>query len=233
MIFTGITTEALLDLEPRIKDFLAKDQTDYSKQIENALNRIVEDLRSDNRDIKKYCTPYFIANNVEAVAPSSEYETTKPDEIERLLIVFEIPSAITTLTMKLFGRNTSDGDYTPVLFEGGAVTLDLSGLTGIISKKIENAFLYYKLEVTNDLTGFISCSLIDSSFYNAHLYLSLVNIYMGMIARVDDIYSQKGVYYQDLFDRYWARMRAGYDYNMDGEVDKDEKQNINQKGLLA
>src|ERR1035441_6855518 len=134
MIRTNVNNDSLLNYEPSLDRLYPKGYSDFNIQINEALRYILQELKKQKKDIKKYCTPLLVNDSV-----SGE------DLIERMLLVLKISSLTDNPIIVLSGCNTEDGTFEDV--ETVAITE-----IGVKEVSIYNPFKYYKITSTGTIS---------------------------------------------------------------------------------
>lgn len=218
MLRTYVTHSELLKYEPRIDDYLASDQNDYTDIIASAKEILTQDLKSNKLELKKLCVPLVLHTGAET---TSDTGVTKEDLIERRFLVLTISALSGTATFTFKGTNTQGG--TP----DNTIKTVVITETGEYTYIFDEVYKYYSL----DYSGTTSCTytawLVEESFYLAHVYLSLNRIYQQNRHRINgNVWEVKAEYYNQLYETQMRNIVHSYDSDLDGDTDEGEMENI-------
>lgn len=215
MLRTYVTHAELLKYEPRIDDYLASDQNDYSDIIASAKEILTQDLKSNSLELKKICTPLVLHEGSETTTSTG---TTYADKIERRFLVLNVTAISGTATFTLKGTNESgNADQT--------VKTVVITSTGEYTYIFDEVYSKYSIDYAGTSCTF-TAELIEESFYLAHIYVSLNRIYQQNRHRIGSTWESKAEYYNQLYESQMRVIVHSYDSNLDGSIDEDENSNI-------
>jgi hypothetical protein len=212
MIITTINTEVLFNREPTLDNYLPDGQLDFEAQIMEAKREILQNLKDHHKFVRKYCYPVELQASV-AKTTSFTGEWVE-DEIERMIFSCKVTEAGGTEILRLQGSN-----------DDGTTVVDIGFLTfeeaGTKYHLFDDTYKKYRVVYAGTSITY-SSSLIESSFYLAHLYLSLALCYQLNVSVDNDLWDKKFKYYYQMYETQMNRMLASYDEDDDGTLETDE-----------
>jgi hypothetical protein len=189
-----INDSDIFELEPVLKNYLPEDEVDYSGQLKQAEYRIISDLKSQLKEVKKTFIP------LEITTESVE------DTIERLILIADV-SSHSSGVIKVLGSSDN------------TTFVEVARLSFTENKKyreiITSPYKYYKYEVVSG-TPVFDLYLYEFSYYNAVLYYALSIIYQGLVSSPDDRFSQKSDYFLIQYQNMIQNLVSSYE--VDGTV---------------
>lgn len=213
MIRTGITNDSLLDLSPALQNYYPQGQTTYQEQIDEALRQIIRELKKNRKDIKKYCTPLELQSSVsKSVSFTGE---AVADDLERMLWQVEVSSYVGVCGFTLSGSNTETGTYETI----GTLSFTSSGTKYLV---FNDTYKYYKVSITTAVATTYESNLIESSFYHAHLFLSIALAYRTAIKNEADRMDYFSKMYEQKYTDEMITMVTSYDEDESGTITEDE-----------
>ena len=205
MLITKITHSDIIALEGELDKYLRESEIDFTEKISEAKG-ILEDLISHRGLLlRKICT----------TLPLSDSPKSDEDEIERRRVVIET-TALTDEATILFEGTDDASDETWTTIKSDIVITEI----GEYTFKINDTYKYYRLTATGTIT--YTGYLVETSWELSHLYKSLELIYHSINALSGDVYSEKAMYYRDLFNSVFQNAPYSYDADDDGEVEHSE-----------
>lgn len=217
MLKTYVTHADLLKFEPRVDDYLASDQDDFTDIIASAKEILTQDLKSNKLELKKLCTPLELQATV--AATTSNAGTKVEDEIERRFLVITVTAISGTATFTVLGTNSSSTE------PDQAVLTKVITATGTYTELFDNVYKYYTIDYAGTTCTY-KAELVEESFYLAHVYMSLNRVYQQMRHRVGSTWESKADYYMQLYEVMMKNIVHSYDEDLSGDVDKEETSNI-------
>ncbi|MCC7289841.1 hypothetical protein IT417_01140 [bacterium] len=213
MIRTGITNDSLLDLQPALQKYYPQGQTSFQEQIDEALRQIIRELKKNRKDIKKYCTPKLLQASV---SKSGNFTSDAvSDDLERMLWQVEVTSFVSDCGFVLSGCNTESGTYITI----GNLSFTASGTNYLV---FNDTYKFYKVSITAGDDTTYESNLIESSFYHAHLFLSISLAYKTAIKAEGDRMDYLAKMYDQKFVDEMITMVTSYDEDSSGDISSDE-----------
>jgi len=213
---TYVTHARVVEFEPRIADYLASGQSDYTTIIAKAKEVLTQDLRSNNLSLKKLCAPLSLQASA---AKTTSFTGAKSEEdiAERRIWVVTVTAAGGTETFTLQGTDdTSSETYTDI------TTLTFTE-TGEDTTLFDDVYSYYRVNYSGTSATY-SSELVEESFHLAHIYKSLEMIYSSIQARAGDFWIDKKMQYRELYDTMIKNIVYTYDSNLSGSISLGEEQ---------
>ena len=216
-IATYIDNAILLRYQPALEQQYESGKVDFSNQISEAEYRIIQELKYNKRNLRKYTTPLTVQ---EPVAKSADFTGGKSaeDTINRLIFV----SKTTALgsTSESFTLQGTDDESSETWND--IVTVEHTR-TGTIGTRFKNVYKYYRVVYTAGTSATYEAYLVEASFFFAHLYKSLELIFRFLIATTDSYWEKMADYYGGLYRTEMDTMIATYDEDLDGIIDTAEQ----------
>ena len=191
MLKNYIDEEYLKGIQPDLDDYKRITENDFSRFFSQANNELFQDLIKKNLSLNKLM-PELSLRSSGTVISSAGVETgdSVEDTLNRLRLVWNV-TTFTGLTSKILTLKGSNDDITFTTVEEIEITE-----TGIDSIRFENAYVYYKVEVTTlDGTIDLSVSLIETTYDNLFAYKILELIMRNCKKEVNDSMHLKEVDY--------------------------------------
>lgn len=214
MIETGVSNDTIISYDPALADYYPKTKSSFSDQIDEAMRMIVSKLMQNRKDVKKYCTPLVLT---EEVTISTNTETTPVyDEIRRMIWKLRVSTYAGVLSFTLKGCDTETGTYETI----GALTFTSATTKYLV---FNTPYKYYKIVPSVTSTIKYNSDLIEASFYHAHLYLSLMLAYKTAVKQEGDRFDYKSKNMEEMFNNEWNTMLATYDDDESGTIDNQNE----------
>lgn len=211
MLKTYVTNEDIIEFEPSLDDYLRSTQTDFQDQIDKTFEILVQDLKSNGLKIKNLCTPLSLQSSV--TKTTSFTGTGVEDEIERRFWILTVTANTGTCTFTLDGSNDNT-TFTTIIMQA------ITG-TGTYTNLVTDLYDYYRVNFAGTSATY-SSSLVEESFFMAHLYLTIWNIYTSLQSMVGDFWESKAVKYWELYQSTLRSIKYSYDEDDSGSVGEDE-----------
>lgn len=213
MIHTGVDNTTLLQLQPQLASYKPSGQTTWDVQITEALRQIIRELKKGRKDLKKYCTPVELQALVTILATTTS--TLVADDIDRMLWRVIVTEFNAPCGFELFGTN-DDG---ATLESCGTLSFAEAGTQALV---FNTTFKQYKITATVTGSTTYRSDLIESSFYHAHLWLSIALAFKTVIKQQGD---RMDYLSQDYMQKYLDEMNsmvATYDDDASGDISTEE-----------
>jgi hypothetical protein len=202
MLITHVQHSDLTAREPQLQRYLSENEVDFSQLITEAKLQLALDLKNRGYKLKNLCTPLSLVAGVKSDL----------DKIERTRLVINSSSVTGTVTGTLKGGDSASENPATLISDDIVIHEP-----GIFTIQFEKTFDYYLLEFTGTITE--ESYLVETSFELPHLYLSLNLVFKHLQNLSDDYYSQKALYYMDLYDQALRTLQFSYDLDEDNKVD--------------
>lgn len=212
-ITTFVTSTIINNYEPSISGFYPTGSSSWDTQISLALREIIQELKGRNKQIKKFCTPYVIEENVVKTSAYTGTATTEEDIVERMMLVISTTGAG---TFTLYGSNDGTNFYSVT-----SLTTALTTAT-TLNGAFVNPYKYYRVDYAGT-TGNYSAYLVETSFYLAHCYKTLELIFQMLNDSPNSIWGEKRDYYGRMYDNEITNMIASYDDDLSGTITEGEE----------
>lgn len=213
MIRTGITNDSLLDLQPALQNYYPQGQSTFQEQIDESLRQIIRELKKNRKDIKKYCTPLALQTSVSKSAGFTSGAVA--DTLDRMLWQVKVSSYLGACSFTLSGCNTDTGTFT---------TIGSLSFTSVTTKYLvfNDTYKYYKVTIITATATTYESNLIESSFYHAHLFLSIANAYRTAVKSEGDRMDYFSKMYEQKYVDEMITMVTSYDEDSSGDITEDE-----------
>ena len=213
MIYSGVDNNSILVVDPSLSNYYPKGQSDFLPQIGEALRKILAELKRQRKDINKFCTPISLQDEV---TKSVDFVgDLVSDELNRMLLVIKVTEFNGDCGFELEGTNNGS-DFESI----EVVNFTAKGSKAVIYNQV---YKQYRLKIsTNDITTY-SADLIESSFYHAHLFLSLSYAYSTGVKAEGDRFDYKSKEYMQRFIEEMELMVTSYDEDNSGTIEDSEK----------
>jgi hypothetical protein len=203
---TFVTTAEVHKFEPSLANYYPSGYSDWSVQIAVALREILQSLKNNGKKVRLYCTPLSLQNTVSVTVNTTG--TAVEDIVERMAWSNTISAGSGTLS--LYGSNDND------TFE--LITTATATGTTIFT----HTYKYYRVDYTGSSCTY-SSALVETSFYLAHIYLTLSLIYRLLADSNDDFWINKANYYNGQYETAMNNMLTSYDDDESDSVTEDEQ----------
>jgi len=215
MIRTGITNDSLLDLAPALQNYYPQGQTTFQEQIDEALRQIIRELKKNRKNIRLYCTPKELQASVSKSANFTGDAVA--DNLERMLWQVEVTSYAGACSFTLSGCNTENGTF---------INIDTLSFTSATAKYIvfNDTYKFYKVSITTSTATTYQSNLIESSFYHAHLFLSIALAYRTSVKSEGDRFDYMSKTYEQKYIDEMETMVTSYDEDDSGDISDSEIQ---------
>lgn len=219
-IATYIDNAVLLKYQPILSQYYPGDKTNYDEQIAEAEYLIMQMLRNNKKDLRKYTTPLELQSSV---AKTSSFTGSKSDEdiVNRLMFVLVSTALGGTETFTIEGTN-DDSSETWVTLVNIEQTSTATG-----NQIFNTPYKYYRVTYSGT-TATYSAYLIETSFFFAHLYKSLELIYRFLMSTSEDRFESLANYYEDKFQNMMDTMLATYDEDLSGVIESTEQDRVTE-----
>lgn len=243
---TGVDTTLINQYEPSLSSYYPSGSSDWTNQIGIAKRYIMNILRNNKRDTRKYLTPLWLYEDDTTAITETSYASTitSEEEFNRSIWVTEVNTTSGTAGFYLQGTNESsptedDWRYIPTRESVSGYTTTNSATTGTLSAnlrtvvKLEQTFKYYRLTNTQLTACKFRSYLIEASFHYAHLFKTLEIIFNMLVASDENPrWSDKAEMYRNMFDMEMNNMQAYYDTDGSGAIDDNERnQQVNERRI--
>ena len=216
MLKTYVTHERIVEFEPRVADYLASAQSDYTTIIAKAKEVLTQDLRSNRLELKKLCVPLSLQASTSETTSATGSKSDE-DTAERRIWVVTVTANGDTETFTLQGTNDDSSEtYTDI------TTLSFTS-TGEDTTLFDDTYKYYRVNYSGTSATY-SSELVEESFYLAHIYKSLEMVYSQIQARAGDFWMEKKMQYRELYDTMIKNIIYTYDDNLSGAIGEGESQ---------
>lgn len=225
MLESSINSEYLYKREPSLKDLLRTGETDLSTIINDALSDLIMAVaHKDGVDVRLLCTRL----------PLTEDTYSDEDVVLRSRINVVISVLGTNAKLSVTGKNSASGtEETITLYsDTGASATSKSLALGTNSFYFMKLYKYYKysIDVASTVTD---AYLVERTFENLHLLLSLSYAYKKLSQIHGDVYSDKSDYYYSQFEKALSEINYVVDIDEDDVIsDSDEVNKGNVTRIL-
>jgi len=224
---TGLTYQNIIDREPAVSAYIPDYTTTIQSRIDEAKAVIDNRLRAMGYDLDKLgIKNYFSENDNDAGTDSVELTLTSAG-VNNLLLILKI-NGVTSLD----AVTVEDSYNATVLSETSAPVYPRP--SGFILPYVDTTSMTLTVEKddTTFAAGSILAYLTDPALYMVHLYKSLELIFEGMRAEPGDIFEQKSIRYNDLYEAEFNGLVTYYDRNGDGTTNEEDGQKPIKQGRL-
>jgi len=212
-MISKIVDADLITREPSILDYLRTGSTSYASQIAEAYEVLILDLKNRGLKIRLLTTPFPVTT-----------DKSIEDTVERLKVVCSVSGLVTTIedeeevtetaTVILQGTNEESSETYETI-----ATFAFTA-NGEQSANFTNPKKFYKYTLTTDsTTAAVDCYLVETSFEQAHICLSLAMIFEGLARTGGDVYLVKAESYRQSYNDMLDRLKYTYDYSDSGNVE--------------
>jgi uncharacterized cupredoxin-like copper-binding protein len=213
MIRTGITNDSLLDLQPALQNYYPQGQSTFQEQIDESLRQIIRELKKNRKDIKKYCTPLALQSSVSKSA--GFVGNAVSDDLDRMLWQVNVSSYVGACSFNLSGCNTESGNYQTI----GSLSFTSATTRYLV---FNDTYKFYKVTIITVTATTYESNLVESSFYHAHLFLSIANAYRTAVKAEGDRMDYFSKMYEQKFVDEMITMVTSYDEDSSGDISSDE-----------
>jgi len=244
---TGVDTTLINQYEPSLASYYPSGSSDWVNQIGIAKRYIMNSLRNNKRDTRKYLVPLWLYEDDTTAITETSYASaiTSEESFNRTIWVTDCKE-ITGATTPLYLQGTNESDpastdwrYIPTRESVSGYTTTNGATTGNLSAnlrsvvKLEQTFKYYRIVGSNVVALKYQSYLIEASFHYAHLFKSLEIIFNMLVASDENPrWSDKAEMYRNMFDMEMNNMQAYYDTDGSGAIDDTElNQQVNERRI--
>lgn len=243
---TGVDTTLINQYEPSLVNYYPSGSSDWVNQLGIAKRFIMNVLRNNKRDTKKYLVPLWLYEDDTTAITETSYASaiTAEEGFNRTIWVTEINTTTGTAGFYLQGTNESspsadDWKYIPTRESVAGYATTNTATTGTLSAnlrtiiKLEETYKYYRVTNAQLTACKFRSYLIEASFHYAHLFKSL-EIIFNMLSASDEVtrWSEKADMYRNMYDMEMNNMQAYYDTDGSGAIDDSElNQQVNERRI--
>lgn len=208
MIESRIASSDLTTFEPILSKNLAAGGS-YDSFVTEGLEILIDAmenrLEKRGQDLSKLCTRLNFTLDADGVE----------DTVGRRRLVYQL-SAAASNSFELYG---SDDDDTYTLIN--TYTIATTTLTSV---KLQTTYKYYKVVRKTGTTSFTYLYLVETSFEQAHKYISL-SLAFRSLSRLNnaDYYEMKADKYYEMFNLTLNNIHFSFDKDEDEEIDNDDE----------
>ena len=215
MLKTFVTHARVVEFEPRIADYLATGQSDYSTIVEKAKEVLTQGLKMNALELKKLCIPLSLQASA---AQTTSFTGAKSD-----VDVFERRIWYIDLTVQSGGDAvfTLEGTNDLTSETWTEITTQSISAVGEANVIFDDVYSYYRVNYAGTSATY-SSDLYEESFYLAHAFKSLEMIYVTHQKMVGSIWGSKAQEYLELYDKQMKNIKFTYDYNASGTISEGE-----------
>lgn len=211
MLKTFVDQSELLKYEPKLTDYLATGQSDFSVIINSAAEIFTQDLKANNVELKKICVPLVL--HTSGSETTSKTGDVVEDTLERRLLYIDQTAVSGTSVFTLYGSNDKT-TWTE------AKTVNSNSIE-TVKVLFDDVYTYYRLDYSGT-TSTYEAKLYEEVFQIAHIFLALSMIYKTLQNQADSVWEAKAVDYEDKYNRRLEKIIYGYDENLSGGIDAGE-----------
>ena len=216
MILSGVDNSGLLSIQPTLVNYYPTGQTTFNSQISEALRVIIRELKKNRKDIKKFCTPLELQASVTKAADFTG--SSVDDAIDRMLWKVEISSFTDNCSFELQGTNDDGVTWESV----GSISFTSATISYLL---FTTTYESYRVLIVTSTSTTYSSQLIESSFYHAHLYLSLSLACKTILKNEGDRFDYLARMYENNYLDEINNMVATYDEDSSGDIDTSDELN--------
>ncbi len=215
-ISTGLDNSILLKYQPILSSYLPTGWTDYSTSINEAEYQILQKLKNEGKNLRKFCTPLTLEDSVSKTISFTGTKSAE-DTINRMMWVVKTSAIGSSETFTLQGTD----DDSIETYSNVVSTIQTS--IGSTFTRIKNIYKYYRVNYSGTSATY-ETYLVEISFFFAHIYKTLELIYRLLSSSPGDDFWIKAGYYSNESDKEMNNMLASYDDDLSGGIDDTETQ---------
>jgi hypothetical protein len=237
MLKNFVSTDDLVEYYPTIEDYLPSSQNDYSTQINEAFNLVLNDVRSRSIDARFIHQPLDLkraataTSEQDTLTSSTETTSTTGTHIDgqqgfRRFVV-NVTAISGTPTIAIQGSNDVNIQDSTEPSNWTAITSVSPTATGESTAVFYSEHKYYRY-VSTIASGTITytAAIYETEFDVWTIYKTLHLIFKFLAKTPDDIWSERAKFY----DSQYSSVVSGYKFALDSNEDNliDESDELNK-----